>query len=382
MIYLDHSATTKPDSAVLQTFIQANERYYANPASLHQLGTEANTLLMKAREQIAQILNTESEHIIFTSGGTESNNFAVKGLARANQHRGKHILISAIEHPSVIESAHHLTNEGFELEFIDVDDHGRIKLADLQRKIRKDTVLVSIMHVNNEMGAIQPITDITQIVRANSRAFFHVDAVQSFGKIPVQFQGDVGPDAMTISGHKINGLKGTGLLAFSKRIKIQPIMHGGGQELGYRSGTVAVPQNVSLAKAMRLAAEHMSENTDKFVQWRNDLHAFFNKFYHVHVISNNDGAPHIVSCSVRGLKGEVIVNALQSEGFIVSTSSACSSKNSDISHVVEALYIEESFQKGVIRISLGNGLTNSNIDQFKIVFAKMMKQLKGETIQL
>lgn len=376
IIYLDHSATTKPDPAVLQTFIQANERYYANPASLHQMGVEANKLLTRAREQIATIIKTSPEQIIFTSGGSESNNFAIKGLARANKHRGTKILVSAIEHASVLESAKALEKEGFTVEYVNVDEHGVILLEDLKNKLTKDTVVVSIMHVNNEIGAIQPVKEIAKMVHENSRAFYHMDAVQSFGKIPVQFNGEEGPDAITVSGHKINALKGSGFLALRKQVNILPIIHGGGQEMGFRSGTVAVPQDVALAKAVRLAIEKQSQKSLQYSKWRDELHEFFKQFPYVHVLSSNNGAPHIISCAIQGLKGEILVNALQHEGIIVSTSSACSSKDQTISHVVRAINVDPSYEKGVIRMSLGEGITDDNIAAFKKAFSKVMHQVK------
>lgn len=376
MIYLDHSATTKPDPAVLQTFIQANERFYANPASLHQMGVEANTLLSRSREQIADIIKTSPLQIIFTSGGSESNNFAIKGLARANKHRGKKILVSAIEHASVLESAKALENEGFIVEYVNVDENGVILIDDLKKKLTKDTVVVSIMHVNNEMGAVQPVSEIAKIVHQNSRAFYHMDAVQSFGKIPVQFNGEDGPDAITVSGHKINCLKGTGFLALRKQVNIQPIIHGGGQEMGFRSGTVAVPQDVALAKAVRLATEKQPQKAAQYSKWRDELHEFFKQFPYVRVLSSSQGAPHIISCAVQGLKGEILVNAMQHEGIIISTSSACSSKDHTISHVVKAIQVEPSYEKGVIRMSLGEGISDEDIASFKTAFSKVMHQVK------
>ncbi|MEG0381569.1 MAG: cysteine desulfurase family protein, partial [Kurthia sp.] len=253
MIYLDNSATTKPSEAIMKTFLQANERFYANPSSLHEMGVESNTLLSRSRKQVADLLKTSEEYIVFTSGGSESNNFIIKGLARANTHRGKHIILSAVEHASVIEAATSLEKEGFEIEYVNVDRNGRIQFEDLTKKLRKDTVLVSIMHVNNEVGTIQPIQEIAKLVHEESRAFFHVDAVQSFGKIDISFAEELGPDAITISGHKLHAFKGSGIAALRRRTTIEPTIHGGGQEMGLRSGTVAVPQNVALAKAMRLA---------------------------------------------------------------------------------------------------------------------------------
>ncbi len=378
MIYLDHSATTKPSADVMKAFVQANERYYANPASLHEMGVEVNILLNRSREQIAGLIHTEPEHVIFTSGGSESNNFLIKGIARANTHRGKHIIVSSIEHASVLETARALEKEGFHVDYVDVDKHGVVDLNDLKAKLTKDTVVVSIMHVNNEIGAIQPIEEIAKIVHEGSRAFYHVDAVQSFGKLPVYFNGELGPDAISVSGHKINGLKGTGIAALRKRTTIEAIIHGGGQEMGLRSGTVAVPQDVAIAKAARLAEQHRTENVQQYIKWRNAIHTFLEPMEDVYVLSSNEGAPHIVSCSIRGIKGEVIVNAMQRQGVIVSTSSACHSKDNQISHVVQAVGVPDGFARGVIRISFGQGLTDADIEKFKEAFSNVVKQVRGE----
>lgn len=382
MIYLDNSATTKPLKVVLDTFLQVNELYYANPASIHAAGVDANTLLARARQQIAETLQTDDKNVLFTSGGTESNNFAIFGIAKTSTHKGKHILTTEIEHPSVLESVKRLAAEGFEVEYLSVDTAGVISLEELREKVRKDTILVSIMHVNNEMGAIQPIEEAAIIIHAGSRAVFHVDAVQSFGKLPVQFNGEAGPDILSISGHKIHGLKGTGIIAFSKYMKIEPLLVGGGQEFGLRSGTVAVPQAVALAKAVRLATENVAEASEKYKKWSADLHAYFAELGRtVHVLSTKEGAAHILSFSVRDLKGEILINALQKHGIIVSTSSACSSKQTKTSHVVEALTIDNAFKKGVLRLSFGAFTTDADIESFKQAFSTVMNELKGEVTQ-
>lgn len=382
MIYLDNSATTKPLKEVMDTFLQVNELYYANPASIHAAGVEANTLLARARGQIAAVLKTEDKNVIFTSGGSESNNFAIFGIAKASTHKGKHIITTEIEHPAVLEAVKRLAAEGFEVDYLTVDAAGVISLDELRAKVRKDTILVSIMHVNNEMGAIQPINEAAKIIHTNSRAVFHVDAVQSFGKLPVGFNGEAGPDVVTISGHKIHALKGSGILAFSKYMKMEPLIVGGGQEYGLRSGTVAVPQAVALAKAVRIATESLAEKQISFKKWSADLHAFLGDFERdVHMLSTAAGAAHIVSFSVRDLKGEILINALQKHGIIVSTSSACSSKQTKMSHVVEALNLENAFQKGVLRLSFGALTTEADIRGFKEAFRTVMNELKGEVTQ-
>ncbi|MEK5232879.1 cysteine desulfurase family protein [Lysinibacillus sp. FSL K6-0232] len=379
VIYLDNSATTKPLQEVMQTFMAVNEQYYANPASIHAMGVEANNLLMRAREQVADILQTTAKNVLFTSGGTESNNAAIFGLARSNTHIGKHILTTEIEHPSVLEAVKQLEKEGFEIEYLNVDKSGVISLEELTAKLRKDTILVSIMHVNNEMGAIQPIFEAASIIHKISRAAFHVDAVQSFGKLAVSFNGEDGPDSLSISGHKIHGFKGSGILAFRKAMRWQPYTFGGGQEFGMRSGTVAVPQAVALAKAARLAVEEMDERAKKYRQWQETICAQLQSYGEaVHILSTPQGAAHIFSFSVRDLKGEIIINAMQKRGVIVSTSSACSSKQTKTSHVVEALKLDEHYKKSVIRMSFGAYNTAEDIEKLQQVLAEVMMELKGE----
>ena len=379
MIYLDNSATTKPHESVLQTFLQVNERYFANPASIHKAGVEANDLLSRAREQVASILNTEDKQVIFTSGGTESNNFALYGIAKSSTHKGKHIIVSEIEHPSVLEAAKRLITEGFDIEYLRVDEHGKLSVEQLKRIIRKDTILVSVMHVNNEMGAISPIREMAKIIHEKSRAVFHVDAVQSFGKMHVAFDGENGPDILTISGHKIHGIKGSGVIAFRKQLNISPLLVGGGQEFNLRSGTVSVPLAVSFAKAARLAVENIEVMQEKYKKWNDELRSYLVQFgEEIFVLSPVDAANHILSFSVKGLKGEILINALQKENIIVSTSSACSSKQTKDSHVVEAMKIAPQYKKGVIRISFGSMTTEQDIETFKVRFKQVMNELKGE----
>lgn len=382
MIYLDNSATTKPHEAVLQTFLQVNDRFFANPASIHAFGVETNELLTRAREQMANILKTDAKHVYFTSGGTESNNTALYGIAYANKHIGKHVLISEIEHPSVLEMGKRLAQEGFEVEWIPVETSGKFSVETFEKLVRKDTILVSVMHVNNEMGAISPIEELAKIVHKKSRALFHMDAVQSFGKIPVALNGDNGPDVITISGHKIHGIKGSGVIALRRQLNFVPYIVGGGQEYGIRSGTVAVPLAVSLAKAARLAVESMDAQKEKYIRWNKEIRDFLNGYGEdILIVSPEDAAPHILSFSVKGLKGEIMINALQQEDVYVSTSSACSSRQTKDSHVVEAMKIAPNYKKGVIRISFGAMNTDEEIKQFIQVLKRVLNELKGEVIK-
>lgn len=380
MIYFDNSATTKPFHDVLQAFVKINEQYYANPASIHEAGVEANTLLSRAREQVATILRTEPAHTIFTSGGTESNNLAIFGLAKSNEHIGKHIITTAIEHPSVLEAMKVLEEQGYSITYLPVNASGEVTTTSIQQALRKDTVLVSIMHVNNEIGAVQPLAEIAKIVHEQSRAHFHVDAVQSFGKLPIYFNGEAGPDCITISGHKIHGLKGTGLLAFRKRPLITPHIVGGGQEFGIRSGTVAVAQNVVFAKAMRLAFDEQEIHFAKYIKWRHQLVAMLLELPDVKVVSTKQGAPHIITFAVKELRGEILINALQGKGLIVSTSSACSSKQQQTSHVLEAIKLDPRYKKGVVRMSLGALTTDQEVTEAARILRTVITQLKGASL--
>ena len=376
VIYLDNSATTRPYQDVLNAFVTINEQYYANPASIHEKGVEANQLLTRAREQIGEVLHTKGEHIIFTSGGTESNNLAIFGLTEQHQHIGKHIITTAIEHPSVLNPIAKLAEQGYEVTYLAVNKEGQISLKALQQALRKDTVLVSIMHVNNEMGAIQPIQAIARLVKTQSRAFLHVDAIQSFGKLPISFQD--GMDVMTVSGHKIHALKGTGILAFANRPLLVPQLLGGGQEHGLRSGTVAVAQNVVLAKAMRIAKREQAMNEMKYRKYQHQLMEVLGCFQDVQLISTKQCAPHIITFSIKELRGEIIINALQKEGVIASTSSACSSKQQTESHVLQALKVDTAYRKGVVRLSLGSLLTDEEIQQACYKIKQVIASLKGE----
>lgn len=377
LIYFDNSATTKVHPEVLSNFVAVNEKFWANPASIHEFGHQTNELLQSAREQIADILKTTSNKVYFTSGGTESNNLAIFGLAQKYKHRGRHILVSEIEHPSILEAAKKLLDQGFEVDWIPVDTDGVILLDFVKKQLREDTLIVSVMHVNNETGAIQPIEELSKIVRGNSRALIHTDAVQSFGKMAVNFkQLDV--DAITISSHKIHGLKGSGVLALKKFIEIEPILYGGGQESGIRSGTTSVPLAASTAKAMRLALEDLNEKIAKVQSLSDEVVTYLESFPNIKIISPVKKAPHIISFSVRKMKGEVLINALQKQDIIVSTSSACSSKLTKTSHVLKAMHISDEYIKGVLRVSLSTINTVEEIEQFKKVFQLVMNVIKGD----
>ncbi|AOV09127.1 cysteine desulfurase family protein [Sporosarcina ureilytica] len=373
MIYLDNSATTAPKEEVLTSFIEVNKRFFANPASLHAAGRESEALLEKSREQILHLTQATEGTVIYTSGGTEANNLAILGFARKYQNRGNHILTTKIEHPSVLEAAKQLEQEGFIVEYLSVDKDGIISIAELEEKLREDTVVVSIMHVNNEIGTIQPIEDCGYVIRKKSRAIFHVDAVQSFGKLPITLRGN-GPDAITISGHKIHGIKGSGALITKKMMNPESINYGGGQEQGLRNGTVSVPNAVALARAVRLAIE--SEKTVLYEKWRQRLIEHIEHSSDALVLAKETAAPHILSIAFAHIKGEVAINYFQKNGILISTSSACSSKSEEVSHVIEAIQLDDKYKHGVIRISFSEKNTSNEMIQFEKVLTKFVKLLK------
>lgn len=372
MIYFDNSATTCPDEGVLTSFIEVNKRFFANPSSIHLAGKQAETLLEKSREQILSILGAPDGDVVFTSGGTEANNLAVIGFARALRSRGNHLITTKIEHPSVLDAMEYLETQGFEVDYLTVDGQGMISVEELKNKLRPETIVVSIMHVNNEIGTVQPVAECARMIKEHSRALFHSDTVQSFGKLPVSLKGD-GPDAVTISAHKINGLKGSGLLAFRKGIPPQAINFGGGQERGLRSGTVAVADAVALAKAIRISV--VDEEHKEFRQWRNRLIDFIKPYDDVVILAPDRAAPHIVSIAFYRVKGEVAINFFQENGITVSTSSACSSKSSTAGHVIEAIGLAGKYKNGVIRISFGKNNMEQHVVEFEQVFARFMELL-------
>lgn len=372
MIYFDNSATTAPDEGVLTSFIEVNKRFFANPASIHLAGKEAEALLERSREQILSILGAHDGELLFTSGGTEANNLAVIGFARALRARGNHLITTKIEHPSVLHSMGYLETQGFEVDYLSVDEQGMISVEELKSKLRKDTILVSIMHVNNEIGTIQPIAECARLIKENTRALFHSDAVQSFGKLPVSLTGD-GPDAITISAHKINGLKGSGILALRKGMTPEAISYGGGQESGIRNGTVSVANAVTMAKAIRMSAIAIEQKD--FKQWRNRLIGFIGQFENVRVLAPDKAAPHILAVAFYKVKGEVAVNFFQENGITISTSSACSSKSGTAGHVIEAIGVNGKFKNGVIRVSFGKNNIEQHVVEFEQVFARFMELL-------
>ncbi|MDC3412667.1 cysteine desulfurase [Aquibacillus sp. 3ASR75-11] len=351
MIYLDNSATTKPFTEVIESFQKVSERFYGNPSSVHQFGTDAEALLRKAREQAATLLDVSPEEIIFTSGGTEGNNMAIKGIAFAHQNRGKHIITTQIEHPSVLDACKALETLGFKITYLPVNNMGCVTVEDVENAITDETILISIMHVNNELGSVQPIEEIGDIAAKYPKLFFHVDHVQGLGKVDLDFKKSK-IDLCTVSGHKIHGLKGTGLLYVKRATTLFPLFHGGGQERGFRSGTENLAGAVSFVKALRLIKEAQISNKMKLKTLNDKLRNCLEAGEEVVINSPVNGAPHILNFSALGYKPEVLIHALEEKGFYISTKSACSSKDADESAILTACGFGFDRSSSALRISL------------------------------
>lgn len=376
MIYFDNSSTTKPYSEVLNSFQKVSVEYFGNPSSLHRMGAQSEKLLFQAREQVAKLLKVQTNEIYFTSGGTESNNLAIKGTALMYKGRGRHIITTSIEHPSVKESVEQLKELGFKITYIPVDSNGHVSVNDIEKALSEDTILVSIMHVNNEIGSIQPIKDIGDLLKKYSKTLFHVDYVQGIGKISLPIN-ECHIDLCTISGHKFHGLKGTGALFIRNGVKISPILTGGGQEWKVRSGTENVAGFVAMAKALRLSLI----NQDKYVETMSSIKDFLRRelekidevTIHTPIFQS---APHILNFSLHGFKAEVFVHALEEKGIYVSTTSACSSKKQQVSNTLLAMGIQSEEAKSAIRISLSYENTLDEAKRFIEVVNEVIKSLR------
>ena len=362
IIYLDNAATTVVNDEVLEAYNKAKKLYFANPSSIHIPGQEAGRMLEKAREQILRVLSCENEHeCIFTSGATEANNLAIKGYAFKRMNRGKHIIVSSIEHPSVLEVAKQLEEVfGFSITYLPVNSRGVIELETLKKAIKKDTILVSIMAVNNEIGSINPIHDIVNLLKDYPLIALHVDATQAMGKIDIPYQEI---DMFTFSGHKIHGLNSSGALIKKKKIELLPLLNGGGQENNIRSGTNDLALAVSLAKALRISHEKMKSNYEKLLPISNYLKEYILSHKELYELNSFDN-PYIVNFSLLTKKASVVVEALSNRGVMVSSTSACHAKEEPISYVVLALGKNENIAHNTIRVSFSDSTTLEDIKQF------------------
>jgi cysteine desulfurase len=373
MIYLDNSATTKPFPEVVDSFVTVATKYFGNPSSLHELGMKAERLLTQAREQIAAALQVKPSEIIFTSGGTEANNFAIKGVAFQYRHRGNHIITTAIEHPSVSETCQQLEQLGFEVTYLPVNENGVVTVEQVKKALRDDTILVSIMHVNNEVGAIQPVEEIGALLSRYPKTIFHVDRVQGISKVPLDMK-KANIDLCTMSAHKFHGLRGAGILYVRQGIQLSPLLAGGGQEMQLRSGTENVPAIVAMAKALRMSLEKFDKQIDYLLEVKQ---AWLNELKEIPFIQINTplehSAPHIINFSLDGIKPEVFVHELEKNDIFVSTTSACSSKKKAPSKTLLAMGMGDKRAESGIRISLS---FENTLEEIPIAIAVMKKAIE------
>ena len=367
MIYLDNCATTKPYDEVLKTFVEVNNNYYGNPASINKYGKTVNKLLNAARTQVADILGVESDTIYFTSCATESNNIALLGSVEHKKDFGNRIIVSRIEHPSVLETFRELEHRGFILDYVNVDENGFIDLEHLKSLLTKETILVSVMHVNNIFGAIQPIGKIVELLKDYPKIHFHVDGVQGVLKEKIDLTMI---DSYSISAHKFHGLKGVGVLYLKSRRTTHNITFGGGQENGLRSGTVNVPGAVSLAKALRLTQEKVNDVKEKHYEYKKLIVDELSAIEHVIINSplQNDFVDSIINISLPKIKGEAIINALNERGVMVSTTSACSSRTFHLNEALYARGLSRENIEGSIRVSFSYETKLEEVKKFIEVF--------------
>lgn len=374
-IYLDYAATTPIDEEIIESYYKLLKANYGNSDSIHEEGTKAGTFLKKARMQIANLLNCKENEVIFTSGSTESNNTAIKGVAFAYQNRGKHIITTKIEHPSVMDSCKQLEELfGFEVTYLDVKEDGKIDLNDLKNSLRKDTILVSIMAVNNEMGSIQDVEGISKVIKENSTALYHIDATQAMCKEKLNYNL---ADLYNFSSHKFYGLKGSSVLVKKEKVRLVPLMSGGQQENGARGGTVNWASHMMLAKSLRLGLEKMEEHYNYVKDLKTYLLEKLTTINGLRVNSPVDSTPYVLNIYFNNKRGEVIMNALSNKGIYISTKSACSSRSKDYSTSIYEVTKDATISKNSLRISLSHLTTKEELDVFVKELKNIVDSLKG-----
>lgn len=364
-IYLDNSATTRCFPEVADLIHQILCEDYGNPSSMHHKGVEAESYVRDAKETLAKILKVNEKEILFTSGGTESDNIAIMGVAMANHRAGRHMITTKVEHPAILQTMKYMESQDFEVTYLDVDEKGRISLEQLEQAIRPDTILVSIMHTNNEIGTLQPIAQAGALIkRCNPNTLFHVDAVQGFGKARI-YPKKMKVDLMSVSAHKIHGPKGVGFLYVGEKVKIKPIMYGGGQQEGMRSGTENVPGYAGMAKAAQMLYENLEEETDYLYDLRQYFVEQVQKIEGAFVngAPGREGAPHIVSVTIPGVRAQVLLNELSANHHIcVSAGSACSTHKPQPSATLLAIGLNKEQAVETLRFSFSVFTTRQEID--------------------
>ncbi len=363
-VYLDNSATTRCYEEVGDLVRRVMCTDYGNPSSMHRKGVEAEHYIKEAKERLAKVLRINGKELIFTSGGTECDNLALIGAARANQRRGRHLITTVIEHPAILNTMQYLEEEGFRITYLPVDSNGLVRLEELRKALCPDTILVSIMYVNNEVGSVQPIQEAVNIVKAyNRNILFHSDAVQGFGKYHI-YPKRMGIDMLSVSGHKIHGPKGIGFLYVREGVKIQPILFGGGQQKNMRSGTENVPGIAGLGLAAELIYQDLDQKTahmrslkKRFLEGIREL-----ENCRVHGLTDESSAPHIISVGVGGVRSEVLLHALEDQGIYVSSGSACASNHPSVSGVLKGIGVPREYLDTTIRFSMSEFTTEEEID--------------------
>ncbi len=362
MIYMDHSATSQVDPEVFKTMEAYFVEQYGNASTLYSMGRDARKAMENARAQVASLIGAKTDEIIFTSGGTESDNIAIKGTAYRLKDKGNHIITSAIEHPAVEETCKYLEKNGFEVTYLPVYEEGIVRVSDLENAITDKTILITIMHANNEIGTIQPISEIGKIAREN-KIYFHTDAVQTVGKIPVNVE-ELNVDMLSISSHKIYGPKGVGALYVKKGVRLEPLIHGGGHERNLRPGTENVPGIVGLGKACELAEKGLTDNAKYITNLRDKLiNGILDSLEKSYLNGDREKRlPNNVNMRFTGIEGESLVLHLDSKGIAASTGSACSSKKLEASHVLTAIGLEQVDAHGSLRLTLGKENTEEEVN--------------------
>ena len=376
-IYLDHAATTPTDPRVVEAMLPYFSDSFGNPSSIHSLGLETRTAVAEAREKVASLIGAASDEIIFTSGGTEADNLAIKGVALANAQRGKHIVTTRIEHHAVEESCRYLESQGFSVTHVGVDQDGLVDPKDVENAVTPETILISVMHANNEVGTIQPIAEIGRMARARG-IYFHTDAVQTVGHIPA-IVGELGVDLLAISAHKLYGPKGVGVLYVRKGTRIVSFMHGGGQERGLRASTENVPGIVGLGKAAEIAQAEMDAESKHLIRLRDKLiTGLLERIPQTRLNGHpTQRLPNNVNISIASVEGEALAVSLDLEGIAVSTGSACSSEAMEPSHVLTAMGVPVELARGSVRFSLGKKNTDEEIDRVLEAFPRIVSRLRA-----
>lgn len=378
MIYFDNAATTRPYDEVLRTYHEVATKIFGNPSSLHNLGSNATRILEASRKQVADLLGVAPSEIFFTSGGTESDNWALKGTAFEKEQYGKHIIVSAIEHPAVKESAKWLSEHGFAVDYAPVDSRGFVDVEALAKLIKSETILVSVMAVNNEIGSIQPISEISELLADKPTITFHVDAVQAIGKIPVSHYLTSRVDLASFSAHKFHGVRGVGILYKKEGKRISPLLTGGGQESDLRSTTENVAGIAASARALRMTLDKEALALPKIAKMKQVIQEALEEFDGVQLFTEEEGfAPNIITFGIRGVRGEVVVHAFEEHAIYISTTSACSSKAGKPAGTMIAMGVPQKEAQTAVRISLDDDNDMSQVEQFltifKHVYAKTQK---------